>query len=62
MLRCHCGTDVSQERFLDEVMGVKEGVDFIEGFTQVQRLVRRAFMCVCVCVFCLVLPHSEETK
>jgi hypothetical protein len=54
-LCCHCVTDTFQEHFLDKVMGVKGRVDFMEGFTQIQRLVRRAFMCVCV--FCLVLPH-----
>jgi len=26
MLRCHCGTDIFQERFLDKVMGMKGGV------------------------------------
>jgi hypothetical protein len=33
--------------FLDKVMGVKGGVDFTEGFMKIQKLVRRAFMCVC---------------
>jgi hypothetical protein len=47
MLCCHCGTDIFQEHFLDKVMRVKGGVDFIKGFTQIQTLVRRAFMCEC---------------
>lgn len=51
ILHCHCGTDILQEHFLDKIMGVKGGVDFMEGFMQVQRLGRRAFMCVCVCLF-----------
>jgi hypothetical protein len=51
MLHCHYGTDILQEHFLDKIMGV----DFMEGLAQVQRLVRRAFMRVCV--FCLVLPQ-----
>ena len=32
MLRCHCGTDIFQEYFLNKVMGLKGGVDFTEGF------------------------------
>jgi hypothetical protein len=35
MLCCHCETDIFQEHFLEEVLGVTVGVDFIEGFTKV---------------------------
>jgi hypothetical protein len=58
MLHYHCGTDVLQELFLDKIMGVKGGVDFMEGFTQVQR----AFMCVCFLFNFATLRRNKMRK
>jgi len=47
MLRCHCGTDVFQERFLDKVMGVKGGCAFYRRFyTRTETCEKGLYVCV----------------